>query len=226
MIELDWHTIDTVLLDMDGTLLDLHFDNQFWLSLVPQKYAEKHQMSLENAKQYLEKEYEKVHGTIDWYCLDYWTQLLDMPIAELKTEIQHLIQMREDVPEFLNALNASGRKVILLTNAHPDSLSLKIERTQLDKYFDELISTHEFGASKESPSLWTQLHSRLQFNPKRTLFVDDSVRLLHIAQEFGIEHVLAVKKPDSQQPEIDTDKFQAVTDYRLLVNDILAPRIE
>lgn len=223
MIALDWHNIDTVLLDMDGTLLDLHFDNTFFLSLLPQKYAEKHAMSIENAQAYLTKEYEKVHGTIDWYCLDYWTQLLDLPIVELKRELQHLIQMREDVPEFLNALNASGRKVILLTNAHPDSLSLKIERTQLDKYFDELISTHEFGVSKEDPSLWTQLHARLQFAPKKTLFVDDSIRLLHVAEAFGIEHLLAVKKPDSQQPEIDTDKFQAVTDYRLLINEILAP---
>ena len=37
---LDWDSIDTVLLDMDGTLLDLHFDNHFWLEFVPHKYAE------------------------------------------------------------------------------------------------------------------------------------------------------------------------------------------
>ncbi|MCP4043692.1 MAG: haloacid dehalogenase, partial [Gammaproteobacteria bacterium] len=32
---INWNSIHTVLLDMDGTLLDLHFDNQFWLEHVP-----------------------------------------------------------------------------------------------------------------------------------------------------------------------------------------------
>ncbi|MEC8348362.1 MAG: haloacid dehalogenase, partial [Pseudomonadota bacterium] len=27
---LDWQNIDTVLLDVDGTLLDLHYDNFVW----------------------------------------------------------------------------------------------------------------------------------------------------------------------------------------------------
>ena len=40
---IDWNAINTVLLDMDGTILDLHFDNYFWKEYVPQKYAEKTQ---------------------------------------------------------------------------------------------------------------------------------------------------------------------------------------
>ena len=43
----DWENIETVLLDMDGTLLDLHFDNHFWLQHVPVCYAEKHGLSHE-----------------------------------------------------------------------------------------------------------------------------------------------------------------------------------
>ncbi|MDH3916294.1 MAG: haloacid dehalogenase, partial [Chromatiales bacterium] len=35
----DWSTVDTVLLDMDGTLLDLRFDNYFWQELVPSRYG-------------------------------------------------------------------------------------------------------------------------------------------------------------------------------------------
>jgi len=35
-----WGDINTVFLDMDGTLLDLNFDNHFWLEHVPQRYAE------------------------------------------------------------------------------------------------------------------------------------------------------------------------------------------
>ena len=39
---INWKNIDTVLLDMDGTLLDLHFDNHFWQTFVPLRYAQQH----------------------------------------------------------------------------------------------------------------------------------------------------------------------------------------
>lgn len=37
---LAWQEIDTVLLDMDGTLIDLHFDNYFWQRLVPERWGQ------------------------------------------------------------------------------------------------------------------------------------------------------------------------------------------
>ena len=35
--------VDTVLLDMDGTLLDLAFDNYFWQKLVPETWGREKQ---------------------------------------------------------------------------------------------------------------------------------------------------------------------------------------
>ncbi|ATC96255.1 GMP/IMP nucleotidase [Pseudoalteromonas tunicata] len=214
---LNWQQIDTVLLDMDGTLLDLHFDNHFWLEFIPAKIAQQHNISFEDAKTILIDKYHKVAGQIEWYCLDYWQKELNLPIAQLKREVQHLIAIREDVPDFLNALRKAGKKLILLTNAHPDSLSLKIERTQLDGYLDVLISTHEFGVSKEHQALWQQLQARLNFDKNRTLFVDDSLTILKAAHAFGIGHLLAIANPDSKLQPIHTDEFLAITDYRTLL---------
>ncbi len=219
---LPWAQIDTVLLDMDGTLLDLHFDNYFWLEHVPQKISEIEGISLQQAKTRMSEAYAAVTGTIHWYCLDYWSDKLGLDIVAAKREIEHLIGMRDDTLPFLDALKASGREVVLVTNAHPDSLSLKIERTQLDSHINNLISTHEFGVTKESLSLWQQLHQRLGFDPARTLFVDDSVNLLHTAREFGIAHVLAVANPDSKGSVRIIDDVPAITDYRTMLEDILA----
>lgn len=217
---LPWNQINTVLLDMDGTLLDLHFDNHFWLEHLPAKLAQRDNIELAAAKAQMLDEYQQVMGTLSWYCLDFWSEKLGMDIVEAKREIEHLISLREDTLPFLDALKASGREVILVTNAHPDSLSLKIEHTALDQHIDTLISTHEFGVTKESQELWVQLQKRLGFDPKTTLFVDDSLGILEAAGQFGIAHLLAVQNPDSKQQIREITQFPAVSDYRLLVGEI------
>ncbi|MEP1385093.1 MAG: GMP/IMP nucleotidase [Paraglaciecola sp.] len=225
MSTLAWKEINTVLLDMDGTLLDLHFDNHFWLEYVPIKLSKKRGVSIEDAKAFMVAEYEKVIGTLSWYCLDFWAEKLDLDIMEAKREINHLISMREDSIPFIDALKASGREVILVTNAHPDSLSLKVEHTQLDEHIDQLISTHEFGVTKESQELWQKLQAKLGFNPDTTLFVDDSLGILQAAKDFGIKHLLAVSNPDSKQPMREITNFPAVQDYRYLLDDISATEL-
>jgi 5'-nucleotidase len=217
---LNWSQIETVLLDMDGTLLDLHFDNHFWMEHTPKAYARKHNMPLKQAKSQLQKQNDAVYGQLQWYCLDYWQQELDLPIVELKREISHLIQLREDSVPFLDALKAAGKRVVLVTNAHPDSLSLKLEMTQLDQHIDELISCHQFGESKESQNLWCQLQQHVKFDPATTLFVDDSERILQAAEKFGIQHLLAVANPDSKKPAVEISGFHNTTDFRQLLNDI------
>jgi len=217
---LDWSKISTVLLDMDGTILDLHYDNHFWLHHLPKRYSEEANISMKQAKEELVSHYEKVAGTISWYCLDYWAEQTKLPITELKREVQHLIRLRDDAHDFLVALRESGRDVVLVTNAHPDSLSLKIERTQLDKYFDTLYSTHEFGVTKESQLLWQRLQDKHDFDVERTLFVDDSLAILKSAQTYGIKHLLAVANPDSKQAARIITDFPAITDFSVLLADI------
>ena len=217
----DWSQISTVLLDMDGTILDLHYDNQFWLSHLPKRYSEVANISLVEAKQRLFEHYQKVEGTIDWYCLDYWAEKTQLPIKLIKRELEHLICLRSDAHDFLTALKTSGREVILVTNAHPESLSLKIERTQLDQYFDVLYSTHEFGVTKESQVLWQRLQAKQPFDCKSTLFVDDSLPILYSAKQFGIKHLLAITNPDSQQPTKIIEDFPAISDYGVLLADII-----
>lgn len=221
---LQWSEIDTVLLDMDGTLLDLHFDNYFWQVHLPKRWAQITGISEQDASAELMAEYQQLQGKLEWYCLDYWGKRLQLPITELKREIMHKIQMRSDVPEFLTALKNTGRQIVLVTNAHPDSLSLKIERTDLANYIEQLISTHEFGVTKESQALWHRLQHRLGFDVNRTLFVDDSLPILESAQQYGIKHLLAVANPDSQKPENDFADFLAITDYRGLLPAIYQSR--
>ncbi|MEN4749477.1 GMP/IMP nucleotidase [Pseudomonas sp. Ps21-P2] len=220
MPSLPWRDIDTVLLDMDGTLLDLHFDNHFWLEHLPKRYAEVHGVSLAMAQLELMPLFEKNAGTLNWYCTDFWSTELNLPVKDLKVEIAHLIALRPDAETFLTALKQAGKRVIMITNAHRDSLSLKMERLELAPYFERLISSHDYGYPKENPQFWDALQDDIKFDPARSLFIDDTLPILRSAGRYGIGHLLAVREPDSRKGPKDTEEFEAVEDYRALIQGL------
>ncbi len=214
---LPWRRIHTVLLDMDGTLLDLRFDNHFWLEYMPRRYGEHHGLDLASATAELLARYRRVEGTLAWYCLDYWTQELGMDIALLKREVEHLIAVQPHALEFLDAVRATGRRMVLVTNAHPDSLSLKMEKTQLAGHFDAIICAHELGLVKEQAEFWPRLRQRQPFEPATTLLVDDNLAILRTARDYGIAHLVSVLRPDSAHPPRAPGEFPAIHDFSELL---------
>jgi 5'-nucleotidase len=214
---LNWKDIDTVLLDMDGTLLDLRFDNHFWKEFVPLKFAEKHGLPLEQAKAHLTPRFKSQEGTLQWYCLDYWTQTLQLDIAALKAEMADLVAVLPHVTEFLDKLQQTRHAVILVTNAHRASLSLKMEKTGLAQYFDAIVSSHDFSTPKENPEFWRRLQTKHEFANDRTLLLDDSLPVLESAKNHGIRHLIAVSCPDSGQPQKETGSFNSIEDFRALM---------
>lgn len=211
--ELDWSRIDSVFLDMDGTLLDLHFDNHFWLEHVPQRYAEKNGLSRQQALDHLIPLFKSIEGTIDWYCLDHWTRELDLDIALLKEEVKHLIQVHPFVIEFLENLAKAGKRRVLVTNAHQKSLDLKMKSTSLSGLLDKIISAHQLGLPKEETRFWHKLDSIEKYDPQRTLLIDDNLSVLSSAREYGIQHLLAIYKPDSKSGRKDVGSFQAISSF-------------
>ena len=212
-IPLNWNNIDTVLLDMDGTLLDLHFDNVFWLEWVPTHYAKLHDLTVPVAKQQLYAQFAQQHGQLNWYCVDYWTEALGLDIAELKKELVHLIQIRPQVEHFLSALKKHGKKIYLVTNAHHKSVQLKMDKTGLTQYFDAVITSHQFGVPKEHAAFWPLLKKQINFNEQRTLFIDDSVAVLNSAKQFGIKVLLAIAQPDSKRPAVYHEEYFCISSF-------------
>jgi putative hydrolase of the HAD superfamily len=215
--ELDWSNIDTVLLDMDGTLLDLKFDNWFWHEHVPRHFGEATGLAEAEVRALLDPKFRARRGTIDWYCIDYWSRELGLDIAGLKRAALPQVGYLPGAREFLLRLERCGKRLILLTNAHPETLAIKNQQVQLTGYFDACYSTHVIGIPKEDSAFWPRFGAREPFRSERTLLVDDSLPVLDAARAFGIAWLRAVRLPDSARPPQDTGVYAAVDGVRELI---------
>ena len=193
----DWDRIDTVLLDLDGTLLDLAFDTYFWWHHIPTMYGAPRSLATDQAREALKPRFKACEGTLDWYCVDYWSRELGLDVPALKRAAGDRIGWLPGAEEFLRRLRARGKRVVLMTNAHPEALRIKDERTGLKRYFDAVYSSHTFGAPKENPKFWAAVQKVEPFDRERSMFVDDSPPVLRAARAAGIRWVYAVRRPDS-----------------------------
>jgi putative hydrolase of the HAD superfamily len=214
---LDWSTIDTILLDMDGTLLDLHFDNHFWQAHVPLRYAQTKGLPHDVARDELMARYHARAGTLEWYSVDFWETELELDIMRLKEEVSHLIAVHPAVVDFLSTMRAAGKRLVLATNAHHKSVTLKMAKTGLEPHFDAIVSSHALGAAKEAQAFWERLAALEPFDPARTVLVDDSLPVLDAARNYGIRHLICVKQPDTKQPPKDTHNYPAIDSFAELL---------
>ncbi len=207
---IDWSEIETVLLDMDGTLLDLKFDNYFWQTAVPKHYAAKENIPLDQALAHLTPIFRSQEGLLNWYCLDYWSAELGIDVAKLKVDAQDYIRELPDTRDFLAAVKKTEKRCVLVTNAHVGSLSIKMQKTGLVEFFDSIVSAHDFGYPKEQQRFWQAFHRLEQFDKSKTVMVDDSLSVLKAADLFGIKHIVAITQPDSSKPPRAIRDFTAV----------------
>ena len=206
----DWPAIDTVLLDMDGTLLDLGYDKHFWEEHLPRHFAVSRSISIKDAHSLMRPIFESTAGTLDWYCINYWSRALSLDIVALKRATRHRIDWLPQARAFLDRLRASGRRVALVTNAHPEILAIKDAHLGIRRRFDAVYSSFDFGEPKESAPFWPRLAARERFDPARTLFVDDSHAVLAAARGHGIRWLYAVRRPVHRAPLRETLEFPGV----------------
>jgi len=209
--------IPFVLLDMDGTLLDKYFDDYFWEHLVPEKYAEKNNLSFGRAKEELLTKYRHHEGTLNWTDIDFWSAELDLDIPALKEQIRHLIEVHPHVEDFLSLLKERGKRIFLVTNAHIKVLDLKMKQTRIGSYFDSCVTSFEMGHPKEDTLFWQKARELLGFEQERSLFIDDTVEVLRTARRFGIGHIVYKAKASSRQEPRPLKDFLTITDFRELM---------
>ncbi len=208
---------ETLMLDMDGTILDLAFDTYVWKELVVGRYASHNGLEYQVARERLYAKYLSIQGDLEWYCLDHWSERLGFDVLALHHEVHDRIEYLPGAQAFLETVRATDVKVLLVTNSHPDTLKLKEETLGFSEYFDGIHSSHTYGHAKEDQEFWRLLQEAEGFDPETTVFVDDTVPVLRSATEYGIRMPVVVTLPDTTEPVRENGEFAGVEGVRELL---------
>lgn len=217
---IDWHQIETVLLDMDGTLLDLHYDNYFWCEYLPDHYARLHGLNAAETRDALITKFRSRIGHLDFYCIEHWSNELQLDLLSLKRDVDDRIAFLPDAQALLSHLKSLPLETVLITNAHHKVLDIKQAYIGIKDHVDAAYASHQFGLPKEDPAFWPEFIKHHRFEPGKTLFIDDNVSVLDAAADFGIRHRVQPLKPDSRQaavqPSNDSRHMQVLALGQLL----------
>ena len=214
----DWSQIDDVLLDMDGTLLDRHFDNFFFEEELPSRYAVLHGLQLDESRDRLMAMYRSVEGELAWTDLHYWTKRVGIDVVAMTKELDYMIGFLPGAEEFLQHLRRLRKRVTIVTNAHESGVAIKIAKTGLDRHVDRIVNAFEVGYLKMRPEYWLSCQRFLGFDPARSLYMDDDEGCLVAAKQFGVAHLIHSAKSSSQLPPLPLAQFFSVTDFSPLLN--------
>ncbi|MFO0705950.1 MAG: HAD hydrolase-like protein [Nitrospira sp.] len=214
----NWEQIDDVLLDMDGTLLDRHFDNFFFEEELPRRYAALHRLSFEESRGRLMAMYRSVEGELAWTDLHYWTDRVGLDVVALHRELDHMIGFLPGAEPFLEDLRRRGKRVTIVTNAHRAGVDVKTAKTGLHEQVDRIVDAFEVGYLKMRPEYWPACQRLVGFDPARSLYVDDDEGCLRAAHAYGIRHIVHSAKSSSQLPPEASKTFRSIERMTVLLN--------
>ncbi len=206
------------MLDMDGTLLDLAYDNYMWLERIPAEYARRNSIGEDKAREMLMEKFRCMEGKLEWYCLDHWSAVLDLDVKEMHRREKGRISYLPGAKEFLRAVLRHEVRVLLITNSHSDTLQIKTEVTGITEFFDAVYTSHEVGHAKEDQPYWRAVHAAEGFDPDKTLFIDDNPSVLESARNFGISKLLNITRPDTRRPPRGERGFPTIEGVAALIS--------
>lgn len=214
-----------IMFDMDGTLLDLAFDDFIWNECLPERHAKIHQLPLSESKEKLYQFYQLHRHTLVWYSSTYWTKTVGVDVLKLQQEFQSKIQARSGCIELLQQLKEQGYMCWLVTNADRASLRLKLDNIAIEHFFDVIISSEQVGYAKEDINFWQELQKLHPFNLDETIFIDDTAPVLKTAEKFGIQHLFTISQPSSlkdikQHQDLEFKALDRLTELLSILNEI------
>lgn len=142
---------------------------------------------------------------------------LNIPIENLVNDFSNIIyekykyqiQPKNYVVEYLEQLKSENIKLCIATTSLKKSVLSALERINMTKYFDFIISADDVKTSKESPEMFMLCAKKFNLQPKEILVFEDSLVAIKTAKKQGFNVVGIYDASNSHL----TDEIKKHADY-------------
>ena len=188
MIKLNSTT--AILLDLDGVILNLEYDIKFWESWLPDHVANQSNRSLEEIKAEIQAEIDIQRGTLNFYDLNYWDNLLNVDCMKIIKEQEEKCSYLEGSYEALQKLSTLNNRMHIVTNGDPRVQEYKAETKNFLEFFDSIFYSMRAGYPKEEKEFWALARHNLNLDFEDAIFIDDDFKVITAAAKAGIKQVI------------------------------------
>ena len=178
-----------ILSDLDGVILDLAYDIKFWELWLPEQVANQTNKSVEETKAEIKAEIDIQRGTLNFYDLNYWDDLLNVDCMQIFKEKTERCSYLGGSYEALQRLSTLKNPKYILTNGDPRIQEYKAETQNFLEFFDSIFYSMHVGYPKESKEFWALARHNLNLDFEDTIFIDDDFKVATAAAKAGIKQV-------------------------------------
>ena len=161
-------------LDLTGTLATHKFCDAVWFDGLPRLYAVKNAIPLEEAREYLKKNYDEIGDeAVEWYDIKHWFNRFELGEnwGQLLEDLSPHIEFYPEATEVLAELG-QWYDLVLITNASREFV--EVETASIKKYFSQIISSvSDFGEVKKTPEFYARVCRFLGQDPRDLIHVGD-----------------------------------------------------
>jgi putative hydrolase of the HAD superfamily len=160
--------------DVVGTLLDPSFENHVWNEKIPQLYARKQGITFEEAREYIQREYDSVgKGDIRWYLPSYWFKYFNLDEDPLKVFRSHTNKVKF-YPETLSVVKKLSQKYDLIILSGTTREIIEIMTEKIRHYIKHIFSPiSDRNEIKKKPQMYETICKILRTEPNKIAHVGD-----------------------------------------------------
>ena len=190
--------IKVISFDFDGTITKTTFADLFWLEGLPKLYSEKYNVDLEEAKNFLFREYDKIgKERLEWYDPDYWFNRFNINYSwkKLMEDYSYAIEIYADVIPTLERLKNSY-DFIIISNARREFIEIQMEKLNIKRYFKRVFSTvSDFNMVKKGGEVYRKVCEQMGIDKSELIHVGDDYRFDFLApRSIGVKAIYLDRK--------------------------------
>lgn len=159
--------------DVDGTLVDLEYNDLVWFKEIPELVAQKKKIGFEESLKLVQEEYSKLgEHNLKWYDIKHWISYFDLKVSyiEILKKYESQVKIFPDVIPVLEEFK-KGFVFIVITAMPREFLIPKLKK--LKKYFKFTFSALSDFKELKNSEIYLKICQTLKANPAQVLHIGD-----------------------------------------------------